>query len=332
MLLVTLFRRKKKRSERIIELENNNQVSIIKYLMPGKCRYCSKPAEITFVNGRLCRDHFFQFYYEYIEKAIDKYYPLLKRREFVLAISGGKDSTSLCYALSELGYRFSLYHINLGIGDFSKKSLSIVKRIAADLKLDLFVDDIKKYGIVIKQIGRRSPCSICGIVKRYLSNKFCVEQGFKILTTAHNLDDVVTFIIKDFIIGNIGSLIRNKPALLERKELNLCAKFKPMVFIPEEANYLFLNLKGIEFVREACPLVGGNTQRKWKAKILNFLKDPACRYQFLVNFYRLLKEYGDKLKPFVEKEKVKKCKICGFPTTKDVCSFCRIVKLFKERK
>jgi uncharacterized protein (TIGR00269 family) len=82
----------------------------------------------------------------------------------------------------------------------------------------------------------------------------------------------------------------------------------------------FAFLRGIEYVVEECPLVGGNTQLRYK-DAMNHLESnsPGTKAQFLFG-------YLDRAAPlFATQDEVELvgCERCGQPTTGRFCAFCR---------
>ena len=82
----------------------------------------------------------------------------------------------------------------------------------------------------------------------------------------------------------------------------------------------FAFLRGIEYVVEECPLVGGNTQLRYK-DAMNHLEStsPGTKAQFLFG-------YLDRAAPlFAAQDEVELvgCERCGQPTTGRFCAFCR---------
>src|SRR3989344_9013823 len=90
-----------------------------------------------------------------------KRYKLAERQErIVVAMSGGKDSTTTAYLLHKFakmfGCKIAALHINLHIGNkagYSERCLQAAKKFCSDNKIKLHVYDIKK----------EAGCSICYI-------------------------------------------------------------------------------------------------------------------------------------------------------------------------
>lgn len=171
-----------------------------------KCRKCGDKAVINMRQHKLalCRFHFSDWIPEQTQRFIEKYHMFQPKDHILIAVSGGKDSLSLWEILSRLGYTTTGLHIDLGIDErigYSKKSRFLTTKFATDRNLNYrIVDFSADYGESIPALsensrrGRGKPCSVCGLSKRHILNRYAFENGFNILATGHNLDDEVAIL------------------------------------------------------------------------------------------------------------------------------------------
>ena len=61
-----------------------------------------------------------------VKETIRKYDLIKKKDRVIVACSGGKDSTTVLYLLKKFGYDVEALIIDLGIGDWSKKSVGSI--------------------------------------------------------------------------------------------------------------------------------------------------------------------------------------------------------------
>ncbi len=278
-----------------------------------KAVFHSKVYRIT-----LCDECYPKFYIELVRRSI-KRYGIVKKSEKVLAcVSGGKDSSAMAYALKELGYDLELFHIDLGISEYSKESLKSVEELAESLDLNLNVVKLKDYGFTIDDIERKKVCSACGIAKRYLMNRFARERGFDIIATAHTCEDIILFFIKNMLSGNIDYISKLKPRIDAFDKL--VAKAKPLFERTEKENATLVLTLNIPFTPTECPHAPRDV---WKEIIYDV---ELKKRGFKQNFVRAIAKLAESIR--TEEWKVKHCKICGEVSNAEICSFCKLTKRF----
>jgi tRNA 2-thiocytidine biosynthesis protein TtcA len=111
----------------------------------------------------------------------------------LIAVSGGKDSTVLCWALSALkravkvNYELAALHISSDFCSCCKKAVLAEKLEQFGIPLtDLFVPVVGR----LKE-GRRMNCYWCSTQRRTELLKYAVRGGFNKIALGHHLDDIV---------------------------------------------------------------------------------------------------------------------------------------------
>lgn len=279
-----------------------------------KCQLCKKEAILK--SPRLCDEHFVEYFERKIGKFLDKYH--IKNKKLLIAISGGKDSVVLGYVLSKLKEKYNLtleyFFIRLGIPGFTEKSEEIAKKVTQEIGYTLTIYDLKeKEGFTISDI-KYKPCSYCGMIRRYILNRYAFENNFDYIVMGHNLDDEVFFAFNNLFSKNIPQIQRTGPLTKTEPEKKLVGRIKPLYYLTEEEILLYAKLKKLPYIGCACPNSIESTQKKFKTKT------EFTREQKLNLIYSLLE-----IKKFLPEERVeiKFCKKCGYPTTSDTCKFCR---------
>ncbi|MEM7828019.1 MAG: tRNA 2-thiocytidine biosynthesis TtcA family protein [Candidatus Aenigmatarchaeota archaeon] len=287
-----------------------------------KCRWCGQKAVIEIPHSRLslCKGCFFEYFGKQVEKAIDQFGMFDRKSRILVAVSGGKDSLSLWDILIRKGYNAVGLHINLKIGEYSEKSLEATKNFAHANGLELIVADAPEEGVNhVSERLRRNPCSVCGIVKRYIFNKVAVENGFDVLATGHNLDDEASRLMGNILHWQEDMLRRQSP-LLEATHPKLIKKVRPLFRLTEREIAAYAFMRGIKYIIDECPLSEGATTLIYK-EILNNLESrmPGTKHAFYFGFLRRKdNERGG--------EVLKECSSCGYPTISELCSYCSIMK------
>ncbi|MCX7737890.1 MAG: TIGR00269 family protein [Hydrogenothermaceae bacterium] len=295
-----------------------------------KCIKCGEKAQIYLPQHRLslCKTHYIEWFENRVEKSIKEFQMFSKKEKILVAVSGGKDSLSLWQALVKLGYDADGFYIDLGIGDYSKKSFNI--SIAFSEKLDRTLHTVSLEDEVmsipqIKNYDNRPTCSICGTLKRYYMNKVAKHLGYRVVATGHNLDDESAVLFSNTLNWSVDYLKRQYPVLPE--ENSFIRKVKPLCKISEKESAMYAVLCGIEYIEEECPFSEGATSIDYKTFLSRLEeKSPGIKLRFYSEFLR-------KMYPILhigeEKPHLNRCSICGEPTTGEICSVCNLKNKLK---
>jgi uncharacterized protein (TIGR00269 family) len=283
-------------------------------------------------NANFCRSHFLEHVRRQVERTIDDYKMFGVDDRLVLGVSGGKDSLALWDILTGLGYRVDGVYLHLGIGEYSSESLTLSQLFAAtrNLRLDV-VDLTSEYGFAVPEAAtatHRTPCSACGLSKRYSLNRMASERGYDVLVMGHNLDDEAATLLSNVLGWNVEYLGRQHP-VLPATEDGLCKKVKPLIRVAERETAAYAILAGIDYEVEECPMAAGNTINRYK-EWLNRLEEqsPGIKANFLFGFL----ERGSPLFDLSDDIALRICSNCGQPTTGDVCAFCRLQQVTISRR
>ncbi|WP_461252889.1 tRNA 2-thiocytidine biosynthesis TtcA family protein [Treponema sp. R8-4-B8] len=191
----------------------------------------------------------------------------------LIAVSGGKDSSVLSWALSQIkpalkiNYELAGLHISTDFCACCKKSVLCKKLEEWGITFtDLFVPVIGR----LKE-GEKMNCYWCSTQRRTELLKFAVENGFNKIALGHHLDDIIeTFFMNlcskgELLAMPINLKYRKYPvslirplALLEEKQIISCAA---------EQNIL----------KNACtcPYGQNSKRRDMRDKISNFVGKEA---------------------------------------------------------
>jgi len=293
-----------------------------------KCRVCGQEANIRLraYNTALCADDFTFFLQKRVSDTIQKYRLIEKNDTPVVAVSGGKDSLSIWHILNKLGFTADGVYIDLGIGEYSEESLEKIKKTAQALQCRVFVFHVRKIferGIdEIAKVIRRVPCSACGMIKRYVMNKVCIDHGFNVLITGHNLDDEAAALMGNLLYWKEEYLWKKSP-LLEGREGHLSKKVKPLFLCSEREMAAYALISGIDYIYEECPFSVDAKSLTYKA-ILNNLEEtsPGTKLQFIKGYLKMVKgEEG-------ATQDITYCATCGYPCYGDKCNMCRLLERF----
>jgi len=277
-------------------------------------------------NAAFCREHFLRHCREQVRRAIDEHRMISRDERVLVAVSGGKDSLGLWDVLVHLGYRADGLYLGLGIGEYSDASVTYARSYAAANGLLLReVDLAADHGFTVPGAAastRRAPCGACGLSKRHVFNAAALEHGYDVVATGHNLDDEAAVLLGNVLRWETAYLGRQHPVLPARR--GFARKVKPLIRLGEREMAAYCVLRGIDYQVEECPMAEGNRHLGYK-ELLNGLEErsPGAKAAFLLGFVDRVHE---RFAPDAADERgaLGVCRVCGAPTTGEVCAFCRL--------
>ena len=262
-----------------------------------------------------------------VKQTISKYKLAKKSDKILVALSGGKDSSVTAYFLKKFGYNIEGIHINLGMGDYSKKCLIAVKKLCKDLKIKLYVYDIKKEmgssmcylrtSIQSHSKGLKN-CAICGVIKKWILNREARRLKADKIATGHNLDDEAqTFLVNIFkgspkLSANSGPITKNIP------NKKFIPRIKPLFYIHEEDIRKYSKAKKLPVVYEKCPCAL-DSYRIQVRKFLNTLLRED-KQNIIDNFDKISKKIQK-----IKDTKMQYCEICEEPSRNKLCKKCELM-------
>ncbi len=299
----------------------------------AKCSFCDRKAVIFIrrTGKYYCEEHFEKFFLGRVRSYLDR--NKIKRKKILAAISGGKDSSSMLWALNSLKNEYKLeivaFHIDLGIKGYSKSCRKASEELCQSLGIELKILDLKKeYGKSLEEIARKSrkPCSSCGTIKRYLTNKAAYEGGFEYIATGHNMLDEAAFAMHNLYSGTIKQFMRGGEVIPPKPKLKMAGRIKPLYYLMENETMLYAILKAIPYSEEECPYSLGHPIIRHKRVLLRGEEElPGFVYNVLKSLNSLRSEKEEEVE-------LNFCKICGYPTTSEICKFCRIMGQYNLKR
>jgi tRNA-5-methyluridine54 2-sulfurtransferase len=261
-----------------------------------------------------------------IADTIEKYKLIEKSDKVVVALSGGKDSTSVIYILKKLGYNVHGLLIDLDLGEWSKTHNEKMTKFCEEIGVPLTIVDLKKelgQGIcfikaVLKKQKNLTGCTVCGIVKRWILNKWAKKLGADKLVTGHNLDDEPQNVLMNFLKGNVLLGVNSSPSAGGKRVDGFAQRIKPLFYVPEDEVMKYAKSKNFDILYDKCPCAFGT----YRVETRDWMKDVSNKEKLAIvtNFQKLVP--GLRNKNVFE---FRKCKKCGEPSRSEFCNFCKIV-------
>ncbi len=267
---------------------------------------------------------------------------MVKKGERVgVALSGGKDSTTLLYLLKPLAdeMKFELIAISVdeGIRGYRDKTLAYARAACKKLGVKLVVKSFKKeIGITMDEIARKKRgeretlCTYCGVFRRWILNKTARELKLDKLAVGHNLDDFVQTLFMNILRNEPFRLARFGPVGGMVEDEGFVPRIKPLFRAPEEEIALYAKLKGIGTGKKTCC---PNVYEAFRRRVRIFLNEmeadfPGTKVRALNSFMRIRKSLGKEY-AHRRKEKIGRCARCGEPSSARVCKRCGLIEELK---
>ena len=276
------------------------------------------------------KDNFTKKFENEVRSTIERYKLAGKRDRILVAVSGGKDSTTTLYLLKKFGYNAEALHINLLMGEWSKQNLRNVKEFCHDNRINLHVFSIRDeigYSIcyvksVVQKKARLRQCTICGIIRRNLINKKARELRATRLATGHNLDDEAQTIVMNLMKGNPGLSLNLGPLTGTIQDKKFVTRIKPLYFCREKDIRRYSEIMNFPVLYQRCPCVFSATRHEIRNKLDELeKKNPQVKENIVKNFLAI----QEKLRKKQGHGALTYCKECGEPSRNEICNACRIM-------
>jgi len=306
--------------------------------MPKNVCKCGKPAAIfrKYEGSYLCKTHFLQSIERKVKKNM-RVHGLVKPEDRIgVGLSGGKDSIVCLYLMHKIlsprrDVKIVAISLDEGIKGYRTDSLTYARGLCKKLGIEHHVYSFKEeFGKTldqkVKELSKSKndleiSCTLCGVARRYMLNKYSRKLRLTKLCTGHNLDDESQAALMNYIRGDLyrASRMGPEPVVHDKKFIG---RIKPLRFIPEKEVALYAILAGIRYHNEECPHRCG--LRLEVRDFVNSLEQnhSGMKFTILETFDRLL----PCLRDIAQKEEsdVRYCRKCGEPSAREVCKTCEL--------
>ncbi len=300
------------------------------------CSRCNKKAviELKYSGEFLCKSCFLELFEKRVRRTIRVNKLLKNTDKTAVALSGGKDSAVVLYILNELSKKapkseLIAITIDQGIERLQKSGLNAAKSLCKKLGVEHYIYSFwEEFGTTLDEIVEGSKklenpapaCSYCGVLRRKLLNEKARELGVTKIATGHNLDDEIQTAMMNFIRGDLDRIARMGPLVGVIEDKNFIPRIKPLRECPENEVELYARLRELKFQSVRCPY-SEDAFRRTVREVVNTIEErhPGSKFQILKSTDRLIKTLRKK-----RFGKIGKCKICGNPTSGEICKFCEI--------
>lgn len=279
---------------------------------------------------------------EYLEKkvkdTIRRHRLLSKKDRVMVAVSGGKDSTTTLYVLHKLGYNVEAMIIDQLLGEYSRKNLHNIKDFCSGLEVRLHVIPMREeYGhsvcymkSVLDGKGMKmNTCMICGVMRRSILNRRARKAGATKLATGHNLDDEAQTFLMNMLHGNIMLSAKLGPTTGVVRNAGFIPRVKPLYYCLEDETRRYSRIKKFPVQYDPCPCSLDSFRTAVK-KQLNRLEavNPGTKRNIVEGFLKIIPELRRR---YLKTGNLKTCMQCGEPSSQDKCKVCMMLEAMKSR-
>ncbi len=268
-----------------------------------------------------------------IKETIEKHNLITSEDKVIVAVSGGKDSTTLLHVLKKQGYNIEAFTVDVHIGCYTEQNLENVKKLCEQEDVKLHVFSFRKtYGHSIchardtlnnKGINVNS-CTVCGVMRRRMFNTIAKKTGATKMATGHNLDDEVQSILMN-IFRNRTTLNARAGPLQRLQKTDLVPRVKPLFFVTEDEIVQYSQAMKFPVHYGRCPC----SVTSLRSTIRDFLTEckqinPESARNILNFFMQNQSKFSTKTK-----KQLNKCTNCSEPSINSICRTCDLLQQIK---
>jgi len=198
-----------------------------------------------------------------VGKALHQYDMISDNEKIAVGMSGGKDSLTLMYSLSErlgrIPITYELYAIYIDPG-FENGFGDRLGQYCKEMGYWLRVENTD-YGIVAHSSeNRENPCFLCSRLRRKRLFEIAAELGCRTLALGHHKDDIIeTLLMNICYAGEISTMMPSQSLFNERFKI-----IRPLSYTDEDTIERFARDKGFPEFKNPCPSADSSKRREIK--------------------------------------------------------------------
>lgn len=198
-----------------------------------------------------------------VGKALHHYKMISDGEKIAVGLSGGKDSLTLMWILTErltripISYELFAIYIDPGFeGNFVKPLEDYCRKMNYSLHVEKTDFGIKAHS----SENRENPCFLCSMLRRKRMFEIADELGCSKLALGHHKDDIIeTLFMNMCYAGEISTMVPVQP--LFGGELTI---IRPLSYVDEDTICRFARHKGFPDFTNPCPSAKNSSRHKIK--------------------------------------------------------------------
>ncbi len=221
-----------------------------------------------------------------IRRAIDDYDMIEEGDKIAIALSGGKDSITLLYALHNLKRfypkNFDIIAITIH-PDSNTFKTDKLEELCKKLEIKYIVYHSDLSNIVFNIRKEKNPCSLCANLRRGMLNTLALENGCNKIALGHHLDDVIETLFMNMCLN--GKIHTFSPVT---SFANSTVKvIRPMIYVYEKETRALSRKMNFPVIGKCCPKDGDTMREYMKNLIFKLRKDiPKVRENLIGSIIR----------------------------------------------
>ncbi len=305
---------------------------------PMECNRCEETAVIyiRYSGEHLCRKHFKDFFETKVFKEFRKQVDLNQGKNIGVAVSGGKDSIvalRMLHKILEERRDSRLYGITIdeGIKGYRPKSLEIAEREYNKLGIDYEIRSYEEeFGLPLDEIMEIGdigmPCSVCGVLRRWMMNTMSKDANLDLLATGLNLDDTAQTIMMNFCRADMKNMARLAPH--DDIKEGLVPRINPLRKVTEKETYLYALLSDLDLHKQECPYAYTALRGLYR-DVIGQLEDntPGIKFSILSSYEKIKEPVRSK---YQGEGELDRCENCGEPCMNERCKACQILSKIEQ--
>ncbi len=222
----------------------------------------------------------------HIRRAIEDYNMIDDGDKVAVALSGGKDSITLLYALHTLR-RFYPKHFDIIAITIDPDSDTFktdkLEEMCKKLDIEYIIYHSDLSNILFNVREEKNPCSLCANLRRGMLNTIAIEHGCNKLALGHHLDDVIETLLMNMCLnGNIHTF--SPVTKFSGKDITI---IRPMIYIYEKETRALARKMNFPVVGKCCPKDGFTMREYMKNIVIQMRKDiPKVRENLIGSIIR----------------------------------------------
>lgn len=262
---------------------------------------------------------------ERVKRTINKYKMFNWDSRIAIGVSGGKDSLTLLHILHEIessrpNAELIAVCVDEGVSGYRDEALRLAEKNCKKLDIEMHIISFKELFdetmdmIAVKERDLGT-CSYCGVLRRRALNEVSKQVGADRLATGHNLDDMAQSTLLNILRGDINRIDAFDPSGQQLGDY--VRRVKPLCEVPERETTYYAFINNLEFQSIPCPYADEAMRSDVRA-FLNQMehKRPGIKYSVYQTGLKIRGEPDTKVMNY--------CKICGAPTTGEICRTCEL--------